>query len=205
MSSTTSAPSQGKSIPSLSSLVRPVHMVSLFRMNEQRKVYYFHQCSQLWEAILAHPAQSTVYQKAFHKLVWLTRTIKDGLIRQREKQLAVDAARREKAQQTTLEQSAFQTLMRQVSGNRPIPAFADFEPGPSVNQNTNQAVTGPVVSDKDAKLAVDDVETALALLDIDVKKTSLEDLHAGLTILDLPEGSHSKVDDYLRSVFCKAK
>lgn len=181
-------------------------MVSLFRMNEQRKEYYFLRCHQLWETILANPQQSPLYQQAYRKLECLTQAIKEGLIRQREETLPDDAARREKSQQAALEQSAFQALMLQVSENKPVPAFTDFEPDPTASQDTApQALAGPLVSDRDAKRALDDVEIALALLNIDVKKTSLEDLHAGLTILDLPEGTHSKVDDYLRSVFCKPK
>ena len=175
-------------------------------MNEQRKEYYFLRCHQLWETILANPQQSPLYQQAYRKLECLTQAIKEGLIRQREEKLLDDASRREKSQQAALEQSAFQTLMLQVFENKPVPAFTDFEPGPTASQNTaSQAVAEPLVSDRDAKLAVDDVEIALALLNIDVKTTSLEDLHAGLTILDLPEGTHSKVDEYLRSVFCKPK
>ncbi|CAF9930901.1 hypothetical protein IMSHALPRED_008310 [Imshaugia aleurites] len=214
MSSTPNNPPQPTPLPPLSSLVRPAHMVSLFRMNEQRKQYWFLRCNQLWETLLTNSQHSALHREAYRKLVVLTQIIKQGLLKQKEKELAADAARQAQGTQRALEQAAFQTLMQQVSGRQPIPAwqplpaFADFEAGPSASRDTaaaQVAVTVPLASDQDAKLAVDDVETALTLLDIDVRKTSLEDLHAGLTILDLPEGVHSKVDDYLRTVFCKPK
>lgn len=111
--------------------------------------------------------------------------------------------RQQVAQTSRAERAAFQTLLQQVSTRDAIPSIADFEAGLSAFQYANSA-EGP--EEQDAKLARDDVETALELLKVNVnvdgrdgaKGVSVEDVYAGLTLLGLR--TSVRVDEYLEAM-----
>ncbi|KAF6241817.1 hypothetical protein HO173_000529 [Letharia columbiana] len=132
--------SAAASPPPLNSLIRPAHILSLFRHHEQRKTHYFDGCSQLWNAILTNPQDSPAHRHAYRQLTSLTQTIKDAMARQKatERETARHAERsrqerllvlQRQRQRVAREQSAFRTLVRQVAGAVPVPSLADFEAG----------------------------------------------------------------------------
>lgn len=120
--------------------------------------------------------------------------------------------------QSEREQVAFQTLMRQVAASSGpgscVPSLADFEAGLSAFQlygagqeagatTTMTAAGAPgggagAVAERDARLVQDDVETALALLNVGAEKASVEDVYAGLTLLGVE--ICVRVEEYLREV-----
>ena len=99
------------------------------------------------------------------------------------------------------EQDAFRTLIQQISTAKrdAVPSIAGFEAGLSAFQYPNSdAAIQAVLEHQDATLARDDVETALALLNVHVgveERVGMEDLYAGLTLLGLR--TSVRVDEFL--------
>ena len=194
-------------LPPLNSLIRPAHILSLFRHHEQRKTHHFDGCSQLWNAILTHPQDSPAHRQAYRQLTSLTQTIKDAMARQKatERETARHAERsrqerllvlQRQRQRVAREQSAFRTLVRQVAGAVPVPGVADFEAGLSAFHP--EAAVGSGLDARDAERVGDDVETALGLLDVSTERASEEDVYAGLTLLGVR--MCVRVEEYLRSM-----
>ncbi|KAL9132683.1 MAG: hypothetical protein Q9175_006147, partial [Cornicularia normoerica] len=163
----------------------------------------------LWNAILTNPVQSPAYQNAYRKLVFLTQTIKDAMVRQKEKEkeaareaerLASERSRvlQLQRQRAENERAAFQTLMQQVSSKEPIPSVADLDVGLSAFHNEGTASIGLGLSEQDRTLTEDDVETALRLLNVSTKIASMEDIYAGLTLLGV--STCVRVDEYLQEI-----
>ena len=99
------------------------------------------------------------------------------------------------------ERAAYQTLVRHIATREAIPSIADFEAGLSAfkagNSSGGSTVDG-AMSEQDAKLARDDVEIALELLKVNVDEVSVEDVYAGLTLLDLKMSV--RVEEYLKGM-----
>lgn len=214
--------------PALANLIRPAHILTLFRQLPERKTYYFQGTSKLWNQILTQPPSSPAHQKAYRALVELTRTIKEALAQQKEaekekkkREDMKEAARLSKANVQTLqaimqqrqqmhgrqipasandaERAAFRTLVAHIATRDAIPSIAQFEAGLSAFQAGNNgggSIVDGALSEQDAKLARDDVETALELLKVDVDEVSAEDIYAGLTLLDLKMSV--RVEEYLK-------
>lgn len=98
------------------------------------------------------------------------------------------------------ERAAFRTLVRHIATREAIPTVAEFEAGLSAfqNRNSGSSVVDGAVSEQDAKLARDDVETALDLLKVNVDEVSVEEVYAGLTLLDLKMSV--RVEEYLEEM-----
>ena len=168
-----------------------------------------------------NPQRSPVYQQAYQKLILITGTGKDALVRhkereakleeergasleaEREAKLEADRLSRERMlvppkqdQQLGREQATFETLMRRISGAAPIPSGADFEKCLSAFKYTGWE---KFVSEQERKATQQDIETAFALLGANKKDKSVEDTYegyyAGLTLFRLM--ACRRIDEYL--------
>ena len=125
--------------------------------------------------------------------------------RQKERQKAAveEARKRNEALQRQrereqFEKDAFERLVREVNGRFAIPSFAEMEAGLSAFPNGGRNLSGQALSEQDEKLAGDDVETALGLLNVNTRTTNGEDVYAGLTLLGVK--ICKRVDDYLEGM-----
>ena len=125
--------------------------------------------------------------------------------RQKERQKAAveEARKRNEALQRQrereqFEKDAFERLVREVNGRFAIPSFAEMEAGLHAFPNGGRNPSGQTLSEQDEKLAEDDVETALGLLNVNTRATNGEDVYAGLTLLGVK--ICKRVDDYLAAM-----
>ena len=131
--------------------------------------------------------------------------IRNTIEKQKERQKAAveEARKRNEALQRQrereqFEKEAFERLMREVNGRFAIPSFADMEAGLNAFSKSGANPSGQALSEQDEKLAGDDVETALGLLNVNTRATNGEDVYAGLTLLGVK--ICKRVDDYLEAM-----
>ena len=183
----------------LSHLVHPEHMLNpKFRFSEQQQQRYLQGCSGLWEIIRTNSEESMDFQKARRKLAALTVFLMARL-------KALQAASHREA---PTPENAFQTLIQQISGARPIPSWSDFEAGISAfhergqSSMSNASMSEIVFGSFNARdeLTEENVAVALTFLGCDVKSTTAGEIEAVWELLDVQGGTRGQLEKYLQSV-----